>query len=137
MGCFLVSKYRPSTFRLALGIFVSIFLLALTNYLYHKNVAIYWSPIGILLIDALILSLIIAHGSIDKAASNNKIYLVFGFLGSISYGIYAWHPLWMRFIDDIQIQPFYVSVFILFITIVIATISYKLMELPSLKLRRY
>jgi peptidoglycan/LPS O-acetylase OafA/YrhL len=137
IGCFFVSGFKPSNFRLVICIFISIFFLVVTNYLYHKNATMYWSPIGILLIDALILILIIAHASINKDVSNSKIYLVFSFLGSISYGIYAWHPLLMRFIDNIQIQPFYVSVLILFITIVIAAISFKVMEKPSLKLRRY
>lgn len=137
VGCTLVSGIKPSNFRLVLCTFVSIFLLVLSNYLYHKNPTIYWSSDGILLIDALILILIIAHGSIKQAACKNKAYLVFSFFGILSYGIYAWHPLLMRFLDNIQEQPFYISIVVLITTIMIASISYRMIELPSLKLRRH
>ena len=137
IGCALVYKMKPSIFRLLPCILLSVFLLALSNYLYHKDPAIYWSSDGVFLVDALILLLIISHGSINQVACKNKAYLIFGFLGTLSYGIYAWHPLLMRFVDNIQEQPFYISVVILLFTIVIATISYALIERPSLKLRRH
>lgn len=137
IGCALVSGFKPSNLRLVICIFISIILLMLSNFLYHKNPTVYWSSDGILLIDALILTLIIAHGSINQVICKNGVYLIFGFLGTLSYGIYAWHPLLMRFIDNIQEQPFYISIVILITTIVIASISYKVIEIPSLKLRRH
>jgi peptidoglycan/LPS O-acetylase OafA/YrhL len=137
IGCALVYRIKPSIFRLLSCIVSSIFLLALSNYLYHKDPTTYWSSNGIFLIDALILLLIIAHGSIKQSICKNKAYLIFGFLGTLSYGIYAWHPLLMRFVDNIQEQPFYISIVILLFTIVIATISYAVIERPSLKLRRH
>ncbi len=137
IGCSLVSGIKPSNTRLVLCISMSIFLLGLSNFLYHKNPNIYWSSDGILLIDALILILIIAHGSINQVTCKNKVYLIFGFLGALSYGIYAWHPLLMKFVDNIEEQPFYISVVILLTTIVIAIISYKVIEMPFLKLRRH
>lgn len=137
IGCALISGFKPSNLRLVICIFMSIFLLMLSNFLHHKNPTIYWSSDGILLIDVLILILIIAHGSINQVICKNEGYLIFGFLGTLSYGIYAWHPLLMRFIDNIQEQPFYISIVILITTIVIASISYKVIEIPSLKLRRH
>ena len=137
VGCVLVAGFRPSPLRLVICIIISIFLFVLTNYLYNTNLSIYWSLTGIILIDALILVLIIAHGSMSNATCKNNIYLVFGFLGSISYGVYSWHPLFMRFIDNIQEEPFYITLLILLTTIVIATISYKAIEVPFLKSRRY
>ena len=137
IGCALVYRIKPSIFRLLSCIVSSIFLLALSNYLYHKDPTTYWSSNGIFLIDALILLLIIAHGSIKQSICKNKAYLIFGFLGTLSYGIYAWHPLLMRFVDNIQEQPFYLSIVILLFTIVVATISYYLIERPSLKLKHH
>lgn len=137
IGCSLICGTKPGIFRLLPCILLSIFLLTLSNYQYHKDPAIYWSSAGVFLVDALILLLIFAHGSIKRVACQNKAYLIFGFLGTISYGIYAWHPLLMRFIDNIQEKPFYISVVILFLAIVIATISYKVIERPFLKLRHH
>ena len=137
IGCALVYKMKPNIFRLISCMLSSIFLLALSNYLYHKDPTTYWSSDGIFLIDALILLLIIAHGSLNKTICKNKTYLTFGFLGTLSYGIYAWHPLLMRSINNIQEQPFYVSVVILLLTIIISTMSYILIEKPFLKLRRH
>lgn len=126
-------------YPLFICILISISLLIASNFLYHKNQAIFWSSDGVLLIDTLILMLIMAHGSIAQGTPKNKTYLICAFLGTLSYGIYAWHPLLMRFIDNIQVQPFYISIsiLILLITIVIATISFKVIEIPALKLRRY
>nr|WP_216863470.1 acyltransferase [Polynucleobacter bastaniensis] len=137
IGCALVYEIKPNIFRLILCILLSIVFLTLTNYLYHKDPSIYWSSYGILLIDALILILIIAHSSIQRVACQNKTYLIFGFLGTLSYGIYAWHPLLMRFIDNIQEQPFIISIVILLFTIIVATISSYQIERPSLKIRRH
>lgn len=136
IGCALVYKMKPSIYRWLPCILLSVFLLALSNYLYHKS-AIYWSSYGVFLVDILILLFIISHGSINQIAYKNKAYLIFGFLGTLSYGTYAWHPLLMRFVDNIQEQPFYVSIVILLFTIVVATISYAVIERPSLKLRRH
>lgn len=136
IGCALVYGMKPSILRLLACLLSGIFFLGFSNYLYHKDPTTYWSFDGILLIDTLILLLIIAHGSLKKAAYKNKAYLIFRFLGTLSYGIYAWHPLLMRLIDSIQEQPFYLSVVILLLTIVISTISYYLIEKPFLKLKR-
>jgi len=43
----------------------------------------------------------------------------------------------MKFIENIQEHPFYISIVILLSTIMVATISYKVIEKPSLKLRRH
>jgi len=100
IGCALVYKMKSNIFRLLPCILLSVFLLTLCNYLYHKDPAIYWSSNGVFLVDALILLLIISHGSINQVVCKNKAYLIFGFLGTISYGVYAWHPLLMRFVDN-------------------------------------
>ena len=137
IGCALVYEVKPSIFRLLPCILLSIFLLVLSNYLYHKDPEIYWSSDGILCIDALILLLIISHSSIHQTNHKNKAYLIFGFLGTLSYGIYAWHSLAMTMFKDIPTLPFAYTVYILFISIVLATISFYLLERPILRYRNY
>ncbi len=137
IGCALVYEMKPSFLRLIICIGAALILLGVSNYIYQQYPTTFWSTDGIFLIDALILIIIIAHGSIKSVPNSNKVYLSFSFLGVLSYGIYAWHPLLMRFFDNIPEKPFYVTVIILSLTIIISFISYILIEKTFLKLKRY
>ncbi len=130
-SCIFVSKMKPNKFLLRKAIFFSFLLLMYTNNLYHHGN--YWSIKGILLVDLLVVSLVLAHHNFDypnrkKVAGFMCLYL----LGGLSYGMYAWHSYIMKYFPFLAL-----NIFVLIgLTFIVAFITYRLIEKPIVKLRQ-
>ncbi len=124
MGCFYVQKYRYRILNLN-GVLLVIILLFLSNYLYHTKQA-YYFVFGSFFIDIIILALIFLHQNFNNSEFSDMLRIgrLFILSGTISYGIYAWHPLILESIPA-GWKSFY---FILILTWVISYISYSIFE---------
>ncbi|MHA8097974.1 acyltransferase family protein [Aquirufa aurantiipilula] len=107
------------------GILVVILLLCASNYLYHVK-HVYYYLIGHVFIDIIILFLILLHQIVIEWNLNDRFKIV-GFLiktGIISYGIYAWHPLVLKYIPE----DFKSLIVVFFVTWVISYVSFTFLE---------
>lgn len=123
---------------LAGGILVlaAIGVLGYTNWMYHRQPAQFWSVRGILWVDALILIVIFAHVNVAHGFPLKNwrlIYVVPALLGTLSYGIYAWHGYILQYAPWFTERPWET----LGLTLLAAYGSYRLIEVPALKLKRY
>lgn len=132
IACRLVYSVKPNQILAILSLAVACGVLGYTNWLYHKGS--YWSVRGILLVDLTIFLFIIAHACCQrKEASKNIIYIGFTFLGTLSYGIYAWHTYLLTNITWLSTHVFA----LIGATIIAAYTSYQIIERPALKLKRH
>lgn len=131
IGCLITKTMSKSNRRFWFSLLAMLALLIITNYIYHYSPKYYWTPIGIILVDGVILLLIIAHSSWSGTKSF-AINTIAG-IGLLSYGIYAWHGFWMSAPPKIAIE----EVFLLLpVSIICALTTYILIEKPALKLKR-
>lgn len=134
IACQLVSTFKPSRVRLTLSIVGAVTLLAFTSWLYHRSPGQFWSVRGILLVDFLILFLVFAHASCDpRSLRKHPLYVSFALLGTLSYGIYAWHSYLMKYVPYLEAHV----VVLIVVTTIMAYVSYRLVERPALKLKRH
>jgi peptidoglycan/LPS O-acetylase OafA/YrhL len=134
IGCHIASTFKPNALRAAASIAGACILLGLTNWVYHKLPGGYFSTAGLLCVDLAILLFIFAHGSLEpRKFEKHPLYIAFAFLGTLSYGIYAWHSYLMKFIPAISNRVF----ILVAASIAVAYISYRLIESPALKLKQY
>lgn len=130
--CVASSKLSPAWASMALTI--AGILLAYTSWLYHHDSEQFWSTRGILLVDLMIVCLVVAHaGWESRRPKLHSIYTALAFLGTISYGVYAWHSYLMKYVPYVSD---YVSVLILS-SVLAAYATYRLVESPALRLKRY
>lgn len=112
--------------------------LVASNWLYHRQPVWFWDTRGTVLVDAMILLYIFAHASLQpsRAASSRltrSLLLMATWMGTLSYGIYAWHAYLMASIDRLSAD----WAALLFASVAIAYVSYRWVELPALKLKRW
>lgn len=111
-------------------------VLGYTNWMYHQLPAAFWSKRGILWIDALILLVIFAHVNVGHGFTLGKrhpIYAIFALLGTLSYGVYAWHGYFLTYTPWFTEQTIATMV----ASFLAAYGSYRLIEAPALKLKSY
>jgi len=131
--CQIVSVLKPSVLRLVVSTTSACVLLSYTSWLYHRQPYQFWSVKGMLLVDLIILMFILAHASCEPGRfKTHPVYIVFAFLGTLSYGIYAWHSYLLKYIPLLSDQP----LALIIVSIVVAYTSYRLIESPALKLKR-
>ena len=117
----------------------TIALVIFSAWMYKYQSRVFWSPAGIVLIDVLIFSLIILHSSVQNVSTalHPLLYRVFIFIGTISYSLYAWHDFIMKFSPIILSKSLPNTFFVLIpISLVVASLSYYLIENPFQKFRR-
>lgn len=131
IGCKLVMSLSKNWNRFWASLIGVVFLIISTSFIYHNYPKYYWTPIGIVMVDLVILLLVVAHAS--WPGSDSIVISIFTKIGVLSYGIYAWHGFWMNMMPDM----FLGNVFSLLVTsFVCAYLSYSYIELPALKFKR-
>ena len=112
-----------------LGLLILV-LITISNYFYHTFGYAYFT-LGLLMINSCIPLLIILHHNLNEILFQDKNLLGSSFLnfGTISFGIYAWHPLVIKLMEkynNLNLIP------IVILTITIAYVSYNFFEKPVL-----
>lgn len=108
--------------------------LVASNWLYHKQPVWFWNTRGTVLVDAMILLFIFAHASLQPpVATASRWMRTLLWMGTLSYGIYAWHAYLMASIDWLSTD----WAALLLASVAIAYVSYRWVELPALKLKRW
>lgn len=130
MGCRMVAKAKRDSSRFWRALVLAILLVVLTNHLYHLFPRYFWSPIGIVLTDAVIVALIVAHAS--WAGRKTVPVAAFTMLGTLSYGLYAWHGYWMKTVPDLLNSAAVLAV----LSLISAYLTYRAIETPALRLKR-
>ncbi len=114
------------------GILFAIILLivSMSNYLFHNTGFIYY-VLGLLMVNLCIPMIIFAHHNLSDAIYEDRLKLISFFLtsGTVSYGIYAWHPFIIEIVNENYTQNLLV---IMLFTISTALISYFYFEKPIL-----
>lgn len=89
------------------GLIALFILIFVTNILYHINPFIYYNFIGHFFVDLIILNLIFLHAEFKHQNSlkfrildKYNVISFFAKTGVISYGIYAWHPLLLKYLPE-------------------------------------
>lgn len=132
-ACQIVSTLKPSALRLSISTVSACALLSYTSWSYHRIPEQYWSAEGIFLVDSIIFLFVLAHASCECGRfKTHPVYVAFAFLGTLSYGIYAWHGYLMKYIPQISDNaPVLIAV-----SIAVAYFTYRFIESPALKLKR-
>lgn len=133
LACVLAHEIKPTKSGLLKSISFSVLLLGYTNWLYHHNSGKYWSIRGIFLIDLIIISLVVAHANFEfTRPKQNRLIVGLYLLGTLSYGVYAWHTYLMKYFPVLSSNLFLLIV----LSFSTAYISYRLIEQPILKFKR-
>lgn len=134
-GCRLVrdSRFGQSTSWLALVAGCGV--IGYSSWLYHRSWGQFWSVNGILLIDVVILLLIVAHAGLaeQRRAPAPPIAAAFMWLGTLSYGVYAWHAYFQGNVPWIGARLWALIV----VSVCAAYVSYRFIEVPALRLKRH
>ena len=130
LSCWYIKKNGiPKISNLYIGLIITV-IFFLSNYLYHYSIVGYFT-IGYFLINLSVPVIIILHYNLIKSQLIDKLNFTSYFLtfGTISYGIYAWHP----FIIELTSEHYNSNLILVLISsITIAYISYNLFEKPIL-----
>lgn len=106
--------------------------IVLTNYLYQYAVRYYWT-LGSVLIDVCVMLAIWLHAAVERNPPQlPEIPLKTGMvLGTLSYGVYAWHPYLYTYLPFLKDHWGAAVV----LSIAAAYLSYRLVEKPILALK--
>lgn len=133
IGCGLVSSLKHSNTKGALYLTGALSCLLTGSWLYHRRPEWFWGVYGTVLIDAVILFAIFAHASLHQHnQSGPRLTKVLEGIGLLSYGIYLWHSYFLSHMAVFTDR----ALLLLFASIIMAYLSYKMVELPLLKLKR-
>jgi peptidoglycan/LPS O-acetylase OafA/YrhL len=130
IGCRMAAHMQHDASRFWRALLSAILLIVLTNHLYHDFPRYFWSPIGIVLTDAAIVSLVVAHAS--WAGRKTAPVAALTALGTLSYGLYAWHGYWLKTIPSLVNSV----VLLIALSLISAYLTYRGIELSALKLKR-
>jgi peptidoglycan/LPS O-acetylase OafA/YrhL len=133
-GCGLVASLKRSNTKAMGYLMGGLICLVASNWLYHRQPAWFWHTRGTVLVDAMILLFIFAHASLQPPnATPSRLTRAFLWMGTLSYGIYAWHAYLMSSVDWLSTD----WAALLLASVAIAYVSYRWVELPALKLKRW
>lgn len=132
-ACQFVSKVSINMRQMIYSIIFALILLAYTNWIYQHNPGKYWSIKGIILVDAIVFLLVLAHSNIQNITCkfNHTKNLLFMF-GVLSYGIYAWHGYILKYISFLSTN----LLVLMLATTLFSYLSYRIIELPALRLKQ-
>lgn len=99
-----------------------------------KSLYIWYFPLLIIISAILISSLYLQKNDFKNTLFTNKQLI---WLGSISYGVYLWHWLIYRIINELGITGFQTGIYGSVIAILIASVSFYFIEKPILKLKKH
>lgn len=132
-GCGMVAIFKLDTSKAMGALACGLICLVACNWLYHKHPVLYWS-VGVVLVDLMILLFIFAHAGLQPPRTVPSRFLsALQWMGTLSYGIYAWHAFLMSNITWLSTD----WVALLIASAAIAYVSYRWVELPALKLKRW
>jgi len=135
IGCLVFNNKTVSSVLGYLFLAVFLLLLGLVSYVYHVLPEKFWSWRGILLVDLAILLLVGFHQSFQTkkilSRFNTSLYLAFAWIGVLSYGIYAWHAFFLKYIPDLGQWILY----LIFVSVIASLGSYFLIEKAALRFR--
>jgi peptidoglycan/LPS O-acetylase OafA/YrhL len=132
LACYFVSKISPTRKKMFYSVIFALILLGYTNWIYQYNSGKYWSIKGILLVDMIIFLLVYAHANTKSIHFRfRSIEYFFSMIGILSYGIYAWHSYLIKYVPLISFDLLRLTI----ATVVFAFFSYRLIELPALKIK--
>lgn len=134
VACKAVMKNRPKKIGAYTCLVLALVLISVTNSLYHNLPGKYWSLLGIVLVDGVIVLLVMAH-SYFEAVDNPRLgltYRVSAMLGILSYGIYALHGYLIKYIPEIEGK----LTIMIIASVFCAYVSYRLIEKPALNFKR-
>lgn len=132
IACGVVSTFRPSNFWFGGALIGAGLTIGTTNWIYHASPGGYWS-VGGVLVDLAIFLLVLAHANFEhRRIHKQKMYAALTFLGTLSYGLYAWHGYWMKYYPVLADQ----TLLLIAVSLFSAYVSYRLIEVPALKLKR-
>jgi peptidoglycan/LPS O-acetylase OafA/YrhL len=130
IACRMVKGLDGSSLRFWGSLSAAVALILLSNLLYHRAPEHFWSPVGIVLIDVVIVCFVVAH--VSCTLRMGAVVQVLTVLGTLSYGLYAWHGYWMRTVPSL-VQH---AVILACISLVSAYLTYRLVEIPALGFKR-
>jgi peptidoglycan/LPS O-acetylase OafA/YrhL len=138
VGCALVVSLKRSNKKAICYLIGALIALIVSNWLYHKQPKWFWYGPGQLLVDFMILLFIYSHASLLPIRSSPSWMTRFllwagSWLGALSYGIYAWHAYLMSSIVWLSTS----CLSLLIASVAAAYVSYKWVELPALKFKRW
>jgi peptidoglycan/LPS O-acetylase OafA/YrhL len=120
------------TGRAAVLLALAVVLLGGINWLYHATPGTFWSMRGLLLADVLIVLTVMAHAEMAGWTAPAWIGPL-TMLGTLSYGIYAWHAYLMKYVPWTADRVVALSL----LSIAIAYVSYRVVERPALRQKRH
>jgi peptidoglycan/LPS O-acetylase OafA/YrhL len=133
-GCGLVISMAKSNLRAVGYLAGALVCLAASNWLYHRQPAWFWSTRGTVLVDAMILLFIVAHASLPpRNVPASRFTRALLWMGTLSYGVYAWHAYLMSNVEWLSVNWWA----LLLASVAIAYVSYRWLELPALRLKRW
>jgi peptidoglycan/LPS O-acetylase OafA/YrhL len=133
-GCGLVASLTRNNAKAAGYLTAALACLVASNWLYHRHPAWFWNTRGTVLIDAMILLFVFAHASLQPpVAIASRMMRTLLWMGTLSYGIYAWHAYLMSSIPWLSTN----WVALLLSSVAISYVSYRGVELPALRLKRW
>lgn len=128
--CFYIKEKGVPEIDNKVLIFLILSLIAFTNLLYHISGVVYFT-LGLLTINLCLPLLVFLHYNLIKVQINHDLSIWNFFLtfGTISYGIYAWHPFLIELLKEYKNLNF---IALLTLDIALAYISYVFFEKPIL-----
>lgn len=134
-GCRLVAEWRPPRWLSPIAGVLAASVLAYTNWLYHRRPVEYWSSSGLLLVDAAILLLVVAHAGLERTSvrRTQPAYWALTWVGVLSYGVYAWHGYILTY------YPWTLDrlLTVVALSLLGAYVTYRLVERPAHRLKRH
>lgn len=109
-------------------------VLGVVSWMYHRDLAGFWSVRGLFLVDAAIVLLVYAHAAVGRTTRPApEAVRPLTMLGTLSYGLYGWHPYLMKYI------PWTVDHLAVLIVASLgaAYATYRIVERPALRLKRH
>lgn len=130
IACRMTAQVLPDNSRFWRVLAVAIILIVTTNILYHLYPKYFWSPLGIVLTDVAIVLLVIAHA--HWAGQRTPAVAALTMLGTLSYGLYAWHGYWMKTVPEFVDHVVVLSG----LSLLSAYVTYRCIERPALRFKR-
>jgi len=135
IACRIVSSPWSVSLPLRVTVPAAIILLGLTNWFYQRSAELYWSA-GVMMIDLAIVLFVLAHASLTTRTSilAHPMYRPLWWLGTLSYGLYAWHGYLLETWPSLVRGNWLV---VASLSLVLAYLSYRLIEAPALRQKRH